>query len=168
MELMQYFTLDGRYTTLYGHHFVMLNHFQHGKLISFPFYLLLSLEEGIANFKKNPRNPFFHEDLMLIIVDFIKANCIGEAPRPPELKRKNKGSKKFLDEEVVKSEGMEIEEFEAWLDGYHTDFNYIPSSGGKKPSSSKEKPSILHVKRKSKEVCGEFDEGTCSGKKAKS
>lgn len=89
MALMRYFILDGRYTTLYGHHFVMLNHFQHSKLISLPFYLVLSLEEGIANFRKNPRNTFLHEGLILLVIDFIKANCIGEVPCPPNSKKED-------------------------------------------------------------------------------
>lgn len=67
--------------------------------MSFLFYLLMYLEEGILSFKKKPRNPFLHEGLMLLIVDFIKANCIVRAPQSPVLKRKRKGSGKFLIEE---------------------------------------------------------------------
>lgn len=92
--LMCYFTLDGRYMMLYGHHFVLLNHFCHGKLVSFSFYLLMSLEEGISNYKKNPRNPYLHEGLMLLIVEFIKANCIVRTPQSPVSKKKGKGSGK--------------------------------------------------------------------------
>lgn len=152
MALMHCFTLDGRYSALYGNHFVMLNHFHHGNLISFPFYLLLWLEDGIADFRRNPRNSFLHEGLMLLIFKHIKANLVIESPVPVNFdksKKREKGSGKCQIEEVYGSSSTKIEEeFDVWLDGYHTDLDYTPSSGGKKCSAKKVNLSTLCVKCK--------------------
>lgn len=37
---MEYLTLDGRFSRIYGHHFVIMNHFRYGVKISFSFYLM--------------------------------------------------------------------------------------------------------------------------------
>ena len=37
--IMEYLTLDGRFTKLYGYHFMLANHFRHDVRINFPFYL---------------------------------------------------------------------------------------------------------------------------------
>lgn len=72
--VVRYFTLDGRFSIIYGYHFMLLNHFRHNRAISFPYYLLLSLENGIQDHRKNPNNPYLYEGLMLLLVDHIKAN----------------------------------------------------------------------------------------------
>lgn len=109
MSQMHCFTLDERFTTLYGHHFVMLNHFHHGRLVSFPFYLMSSLEDGIVDFRRNPRNPFLHEVLMLLIMEHIKANFVIDSHvlvKPRKSKKKEKMSGKCQIEEVEDDAGM--------------------------------------------------------------
>lgn len=44
--LMEYLTVDGRFTKIYNYHFAILNHFHHGAKISLPFYLASSLNES--------------------------------------------------------------------------------------------------------------------------
>lgn len=135
MDLMHYFMLDARFMALYGHHFVLLNHFFHCKLVSFHFYLLSSLEEGILKFKRNPKNPYLHEGLMLLIVDFLKANCIV---RTLVSKKKGKGSGNCRIQEIQDFEALEFEvDSEGWSNGYDTNLDYTPSMGDVNPSSSK-------------------------------
>jgi len=45
--LMKYFTLKGRFTRFYNYHLPLLNHFHRNAKISFPFYLLSSLEHSV-------------------------------------------------------------------------------------------------------------------------
>jgi len=45
--LIKNFTLEGRFKCFFYYHFALLNHFHHSKVISFPFYLLSSLETSI-------------------------------------------------------------------------------------------------------------------------
>lgn len=49
--LMKYFTLEGQFTRFYNYHLPLLNHFRHNALISFPFYLMSSLEHSIFRVK---------------------------------------------------------------------------------------------------------------------
>ena len=37
--IIEYLTLDGCFTKIYGHHFMLFNHFRHGIRINLPFYL---------------------------------------------------------------------------------------------------------------------------------
>lgn len=53
--LMQYFSMDGRFTRFFGHDFVMLNHFRHNVKISFSFYLLSSINANIKDHIKDPK-----------------------------------------------------------------------------------------------------------------
>lgn len=50
--IMEYFTLDGRLTRVYGHHFVLLNHFLYGIKVSLPFYLMFALRDNFRDHKK--------------------------------------------------------------------------------------------------------------------
>lgn len=45
--IMEYITLDGRFTRVYGYHFSLLNHFHHRVRDSFPHYLFYSLNHSI-------------------------------------------------------------------------------------------------------------------------
>ena len=45
--IIEYLTLDGQFTKLYGYDFMLSNHFRHGIWINFPFYLRQSLGNSI-------------------------------------------------------------------------------------------------------------------------
>lgn len=81
MEIMRYFTLDGRFSTLSSNHFMLLNHFRHKKRVPFSYYLLASLENGIKDFKRNPKNPILHEGLILLVMEYAKYFAILEEPK---------------------------------------------------------------------------------------
>lgn len=72
--IMNYLTLDGHYTRVYGHHFVILNHFRHGVRMSFPFYLMLALRANFSDHHKNPSKfPILHEGLLVLIDAHFRA-----------------------------------------------------------------------------------------------
>lgn len=52
--LMRYITLDGRFTKVYGYHFVPLNHFRHNDKVNFPYFLLCSMNASLKAYKENP------------------------------------------------------------------------------------------------------------------
>lgn len=54
--LMEYLTIDGRFSKVYNYHFVILNHFRHGSKISLPFYLASSLNDSLADHAKKPNS----------------------------------------------------------------------------------------------------------------
>lgn len=71
--LMDYLTVDGRFTKIYNYHFSILNHFCHGAKISLPFYLASSLNESLADHAKKPNSyPLAHQGLILIIYEHLK------------------------------------------------------------------------------------------------
>lgn len=71
--LMCYVTLEGKFNTIFGHHFTLLNHFRHGLFISFLFSLLSSMEVSIYANLMNRRAPILHEGLILLIMENVKA-----------------------------------------------------------------------------------------------
>lgn len=71
-EIMRYVTLEGRYIVINTYHFLLLNHYRHKKWISFLYYLLMSLDSGIKDHMKNPRNPVLHVGLILLIYEHVK------------------------------------------------------------------------------------------------
>lgn len=72
--IMKYFTLDGWFTRVYGHHFVLLNHFLHGVKVSLPFYLIISLRANFRDHKKNPvKFPILHEGILVLIDSYFHA-----------------------------------------------------------------------------------------------
>lgn len=164
MDLMQYFTLDGRYTALYG------NHFFHGKLVSFLFYLLLSLENGIMDYRKNPNNPFLHKGLMHLIVEHIKERYVIASPIPSKAnkskKKANLKGKCQTEEEEDDGEMKSWDEYMAWFDGYQTDLDYgYPSAGVRKISMKNAMPSSSWTKHKILVVEEADVEGKGNGRK---
>ena len=72
--IIYYVTLDTRFSRVFSHHFVLLNHFRHGIKVSIPFYLLSSLKDSIKGIReKTIANPPLHEGLMLLIYKHIKS-----------------------------------------------------------------------------------------------
>ena len=53
-SLIEYITLDGHFTKIYGHHFILVNHFRNRVWINFPFYLRQSLGSTIVTLQNNP------------------------------------------------------------------------------------------------------------------
>lgn len=102
---MKFFTLDGRFTKIYGHHFVLLNHFRHNEKISFPFYLLSSLSASIFDFKENPHvNPVLHQGLISLIYKQLKVRAYENPSKPPPI-----SIEEIDDSEDSKSEGWDTD-----------------------------------------------------------
>lgn len=65
---MEYLTLDGHFTRVYGHHFVIMNHFYHRVKMCFLFYLMYVLRANFKDHKKNSSKfPILHEGLLVLI-----------------------------------------------------------------------------------------------------
>ena len=74
---MEYLTLDGRYTKLYGYHFVLANHFRHDIRVNFPSYLLHSLTISTQAIQYElTREHVYHEGLMVLIMNVLKSKKI--------------------------------------------------------------------------------------------
>lgn len=74
--VMEYVTIDGRFTKIYSYHFVLLNHFRHSIKIYFPYYLMCSLNDNLANHIKNPKvSPLAHQGLILLIYEHFEARA---------------------------------------------------------------------------------------------
>lgn len=71
--IMWYVNLEDRFTKILGHHFTLLNHFRHGLLISFPFFLLSSMEVSIYVHLKNRRALVLHEGLIILIMEHFRS-----------------------------------------------------------------------------------------------
>lgn len=72
--IMEYLTLDGRYTKLYGYHFVLANHFCHNIRVNFPSYLLQSLSNSTLGIQHDPTGEHVcHEGLIILIMNVLKS-----------------------------------------------------------------------------------------------
>lgn len=72
--LMEYATLDGRSTRVFGYHFLLLNHFKNQVRVSLPFYLASSLNASLHNHRQHPIRHFvLHEGLLVLIHGYFKA-----------------------------------------------------------------------------------------------
>lgn len=54
--LMEYLTVDRRFSKVYNYHFVILNYFRHGSKILLPFYLASSLNDSLVDHAKKPKS----------------------------------------------------------------------------------------------------------------
>ena len=89
--IMEYLTLDGRFTKLYGYHFMLANHFRHDVRINFRFYLLQSLSISTQAIQKDSNGEHVcHEGLMVLIMSLLKSEKI----------LKPKGSLKGVDQDT--------------------------------------------------------------------
>lgn len=71
--VIEYLTLDSHFTKIYGHHFMLVNHFRHRVRIYFPFYLRQSLGNSILVFQNDPEGDHaYHEGLMVLIMNLLK------------------------------------------------------------------------------------------------
>ena len=50
--VIEYISVDTRFDRVKTHHLILLNHFRHGIINSFSFYLFTSMSKGIEGFKK--------------------------------------------------------------------------------------------------------------------
>lgn len=70
---MEYITVDGHFTIVYGYHFSLLNHFCNKVMISLPYYLRYSLKKSLEDNKKNPnRFSILHTGLIRLIVEYFQ------------------------------------------------------------------------------------------------
>ena len=75
--IMEYLTLDGRFTKFYGYQFMLANHFRHDVRINFPFYLRQSLSISIQAIQKDPNGEHVcHEGLMVLIMNVLTSKKI--------------------------------------------------------------------------------------------
>lgn len=65
--VIKYFMPEGRYTTMHGHHFLILNHIRNGEKVNLPFFLFSSLESCI----QNVANPPLHQGFIYFLYKFI-------------------------------------------------------------------------------------------------
>lgn len=78
--LMEYITIDKRFSRVFGYHFTFLNNFCHQVRVSIPFYSSSSLNESFKLHRKGPSKFFvLHEGLLLLILNILKI-CLF--PRP--------------------------------------------------------------------------------------
>lgn len=76
--IMEYFTLDGQFTRVYGHHFVLLNHFHDGGKVSLPFYLMSTLRANFRDHKNNPvKLPILPEGILVLIDSHFHALLVS-------------------------------------------------------------------------------------------
>lgn len=86
-ELMYFITLEGRFSVVNAYHVILLNHFCHKKRISFPYYLLVSLDSGLKDHKKNTKNHVLHVGLILLIYEYAKSFEVAKVIFTPKSKR---------------------------------------------------------------------------------
>lgn len=161
LDIMHYFTLEGRFSIVYSYHFMLLNHLCHKVLVSFPFYLLLSMENSIENHRKNPKKVILHEGLMNLMFSHIKLKLIPISPKTLDCKKgiKNSGyetgdsamewegnskdeDSNFVEMSVEDGESEEgSEASEAWSKGYEMYINLKDAlvQYGKKRTKGKNK-----------------------------
>lgn len=76
--IMRYITLDGRFTKVYGYHFVLLNHFRYDEKVNIPYFLICSMNATIKAHRDNPKgDTTMHQGLMVLIYDHLKDNQIS-------------------------------------------------------------------------------------------
>lgn len=123
---MHYFSFDGHFTNFFGHHFVLVNHFRYKDKISFPFYILYSLNVGIIDFK-NPKKSILHEGLIMLIMEYIKS-----LPTPSK-------SKPHISKDFTPSKDEDSNFIVSKDEGYDIDEDFVTTAGNKrgKPNSSK-------------------------------
>lgn len=68
--VMEYITMDERFTRVYDYQFILLNHFKYKVKVYFPHYILCSLKHYILEHHKSPRSaPILHVDLIQLILE---------------------------------------------------------------------------------------------------
>lgn len=70
--IVKLFTMEGRYTKLFGIHFMLLNHFKGSYRINLPYFLFHSLDAFI---RKNKRAIPIHQGLIKVLVDFVNVSA---------------------------------------------------------------------------------------------
>jgi hypothetical protein len=71
---MEYITLDGHFTRLFGHHFVLLNHCGHHTRVSIPHYFLCFLSTSIDDHRENlDKCLVLHEGFLVLIEENFKS-----------------------------------------------------------------------------------------------
>lgn len=75
--VIEYLTLYGCFTKIFGHHFMLVNHFRHRVRISLPFYLRQLLDNTILAIQNDlDGDHAFHKGLMVLVMNLLKAKKI--------------------------------------------------------------------------------------------
>lgn len=113
--IMEYITVEGRFSRAHTYHFVLLNHFRHDKKVSLPYYLFRSLNKH----SKNPSSPVLHCGLLLLIYEHCKTLALLEnkrlstSPGKRKMEGGDSGKEKASSSKKRKNApGMETEEIE--------------------------------------------------------
>lgn len=167
---------------------MLLNHFRHNALVSFPIYFLISMENRIEENRRNPNKSILHEGFMLLIMEFVKvkyipkisnisSGCNGkgtlldydkvdsteewDGDYEVECSEEIDSSKKYSGKKLKK--GLDPEASQSWSDGYNTDVEMEAISIGIKNVAKGKKGSRKEVKLdhgKGKGMMGDGDKGT--------
>lgn len=79
--IMEYITIEGRFSRAHTYHFVLLNQFRNEKRVSLPYYLFRSLSRSLNKHNKIPSNPILHCGLLLLIYEHYKTLAMLENKR---------------------------------------------------------------------------------------
>ena len=75
--VIEYLTLDGCFTKIYGHHFMLVNHFRHRVRLNIPFYLRQSLGNTILAIQNDPKGDHScHEELAVLVMNLLKSKKV--------------------------------------------------------------------------------------------
>lgn len=107
---IEYLTLDGCFTKIYGHHVMLINHFRHRVRINFPFYLRQSLDTTILALQNDPEGDHAcHEGLMVLVMNFLKSKKVD---RPHFKKKTLECDTEWTDSNEAYEDDIEEEEVE--------------------------------------------------------
>lgn len=159
-SIMWYITLDGRFTKVYGYHFVLLNHFKYDEKVNIPYILICSMNATIKAHRENPKgDTAMHQGLMVLIYDHLKSNQIA-CPQLSISDSEEEGSDSdFSMGDESKSDSKSeieesLEEFEAELGKKRKQMSIKPSSSkGKK----KRKEKVFQIHSSEEEVSEDFE-----------
>lgn len=79
--VIEYLTLDDRFTKIFGYHFMLVNYFRHRVRLNLPFYLRQSLGTTILAIQNDPEGGHAcHEGLMVLVMNLLKSKKL-DRPR---------------------------------------------------------------------------------------
>lgn len=84
--VIEYLTLDEYFTKIFGHNFMLVNHFRHRVRLNLPFQLQQSLGNTILAIQNNPEGDHAcHEGLMALFMNLLKSKKVDR----PHFSKKN-------------------------------------------------------------------------------
>ena len=110
--IIEYLTLDGQFIKIYGHHFMLVNHFRHGIRINLSFYLRQYLGNSSMAFQNDPDGDHVcHEWLMVLIMNLLKSKRVDgpkQSKKVIDYETEGNDSKEDLDKDI-EVEGDEVD-----------------------------------------------------------